>query len=360
MSDAEFLSALRDNARTVVADHCTGPGLHRFIDQTTEGLDRSLWTTAAELGWLTLAIPEACGGLGVGTAETAALQQELGRAVAPIPYLSTILVQKALALWPSSAPGAAFFPALGTGEMIAAAGPIGSSALTAERVGDGKVRISGTCAPILDGAIADLFLLPVGEPGGLVLVRRATGLTTEALPVADRTRSVARLRCNGVEVSEDHVLLGSGAEDLGKVLADEARILIANDAIGGADATLEKTVEYLKARVQFGKPIGSFQALKHRCADHKIRIEAARLLVETAARTEDRALWASLAKFAACDAYAMVAADSVQLHGGIGFTWEHDAHLYLKRALLNQLLFGTSAEEQDRSAALLLAMENER
>jgi alkylation response protein AidB-like acyl-CoA dehydrogenase len=196
----------------------------------------------------------------------------------------------------------------------------------------------------------------------LALMRRSSGLTTEALPVADRTRSVVRLRCEAVEVPEDHVLLGAGAVELGKILADEARILIANDAIGGADAILEKTVEYLKTRIQFGKPIGSFQALKHRCADHKIRIEAARLLVgrATAARTEERGLWASLAKFAACDAYAALAADSVQLHGGIGFTWEHDAHLYLKRALLDQFLFGTSAEEQDRAAELLLATENGR
>jgi alkylation response protein AidB-like acyl-CoA dehydrogenase len=154
-------------------------------------------------------------------------------------------------------------------------------------------------------------------------------------------------------------VFGDEAVRLINALGDEARVLIASDAVGGGEAILEKTLEYLKTRVQFGKPIGSFQALKHRCADHKVRLEAAKFLVEKAhtAPQEERSLWASIAKFSACDVYADLAADSVQLYGGIGFTWEHDAHLYLKRALFSQFLLGGSANEQDRAAGLLIAAE---
>jgi alkylation response protein AidB-like acyl-CoA dehydrogenase len=369
MADAEFLLALRDSARDVVADHCAPHQLHQFIDRSgpdQERLDRGLWKAAAELGWLTLAIPEQHDGLGAGIVEIAVLQQELGRALAPIPYLSTVLVQRALTLWPHSKVQTEFFPAFGSGEVIAAIGPIasGGSNLVADPIGNGKVRIKGECAFVLEGSVADLFLLPVNAGGksGLALLRRGAGAETAHLPVADRTRNVASLRCEGIEVSVDQVLIGAQAVELAEVLADDARILIANDCVGGAEAILDKTVEYLKTRVQFGKPIGSFQALKHRCADHKVRNEAAKLLVTkaTQAAQAERGLWVGIAKFAACDAYQSVAADSVQLHGGMGFTWEHDSHLYLKRALLNQLLFGNSAESQDRAVTLLLAQEGGR
>jgi alkylation response protein AidB-like acyl-CoA dehydrogenase len=137
-------------------------------------------------------------------------------------------------------------------------------------------------------------------------------------------------------------------------------LAIACDSIGGAKAVLDPTVAYLKTREQFGKPIGSFQALKHRCAEHKVAIEAADALVRDAVErwsndAADAALFAALAKALACDVYAGVATDAVQLHGGIGFTWEHVCHRYLKRAKLNQTLFGGSAAHRDRAAQLLLA-----
>jgi alkylation response protein AidB-like acyl-CoA dehydrogenase len=364
MSDAEFLSALRDSACDVLADHCASHQLHGFVDGEGEAFDRKLWKMAADLGWLGLAAPERCGGLGAGIVETAALQRELGRFAAPIPYISTVLVERALAHWRPSSIADAFCSALCAGEKVAGAGQIGSGrdgGLRAERV-DGKFRIEGTCALVLDGTGADLFLLSVrvpGEAAGLALLQASDGLKVEPLPVADRTRAVARLVCNDVVAPAETVLLGSPAAELTTMLADDARILIASDALGGAEAIFDKTVDYLKTRIQFGKPIGSFQALKHRCADHKVRIEAAKFLVDRAAAAsqDERSLWAGLAKFNACDAYAAIAGDSVQLHGGIGFTWEHDAHLFLKRAKLNQHLFGDSAEEQDRAARLLSAME---
>jgi alkylation response protein AidB-like acyl-CoA dehydrogenase len=274
-----------------------------------------------------------------------------------------MLVARALTLWPHAAPRTNWLPKLAAGESIGAVGPLAAddSGLDASRL-DGQYRINGECAPLLDGNIADRFLVRISTQAGpgIALLERSPGLETHAMPTADRTRTVATLRCHDVTVPSDQVLCGDEAAAVSEQLADEARILIAADAVGGAQAILDTTVEYLKIRVQFGKPIGTFQALKHRCADHKVALEASKRLLEHAkARLEapDRGTWASLAKFAACDCYAALAGDGVQLHGGIGFTWEHNAHLFLKRALLDQCLFGNSAQQQDRAAALLLAGE---
>jgi alkylation response protein AidB-like acyl-CoA dehydrogenase len=195
---------------------------------------------------------------------------------------------------------------------------------------------------------------------GIAILERAAGLEIEKLPVADRTRSVARLRCHDVRVPANHVVQRAQALRLAAQLTDEARILIAGDCIGGAEALLEATVEYLKTRRQFSKPIGSFQALKHRCADHKVKLEASRRLVQRAilgCDSDRRTSWAAMAKFSACNCFADIASDSIQLHGGIGFTWQHDAHLFLKRALLNQFMFGDGARLQDEVAARLMAGE---
>jgi alkylation response protein AidB-like acyl-CoA dehydrogenase len=346
----------------VLQEHCTSDRLHRVIEQPA-AYDQDLWRMAGELGWLTLAVPEEHGGLGAGIAAIAALQEELGRYLAPIPFHSSALLARALTLWPHEAARAQWLPTLASGETIGALGSLvaSSSSLAAARL-ESSYRISGECAPVLEGAIAGLFLLSVAtETGpGLALIARSTQMETQALPVADRTRGVASLRCRNVEVSADHVLSGAEAATLLQQLADEARLLIASDCVGGAQAILDVTVDYLKIRVQFGKPIGSFQALKHRCADHKVSLEVSKRLLKRAALESDArqcSTWASLAKFSACDCYAALAGDGVQLHGGIGFTWEHSAHLFLKRAVLNQFLHGDSAQQQDRVAELLLAAE---
>jgi alkylation response protein AidB-like acyl-CoA dehydrogenase len=359
--DTDLICALRENARRVLTDRCASDQLHRFVNQETDRYDAKLWRTAAELGWLALAVTEEHGGLGAGIVEVAALQEELGRFLAPVPFHSCALVARALALWPRDVIRAEWLPRLATGEIIGAVGPFfpSSSSLTAVR-SSSAWKIKGECVPVLDGEIADVFLVSVStEAGpGIAFVGRSTGLAVCTLSVADRTRTVATLHCQNIEVPADHLLCGSEAAALSERLADEARILIASDSLGGAQAILDTTVEYLKARVQFGKPIGSFQALKHRCADHKVSLEASKRLLGRAMLefgTTQRATWTSLAKFSACDCYAALAADGVQMHGGIGFTWEHNAHLFLKRALLNQFLFGDSAQQQDRAAQLLIA-----
>lgn len=369
MVDAELLNALKDGARDVLADQCASPQLHHFIDHGEAAYDRALWTIAADLGWLMLAVPEAHGGLGGGVEEAATLQRELGRFLAPVPILTTVLVELALARWPLAAVPADLLPRLATGTVTAGVGQIGrgqtgsgSSTLKARREGN-MLTIDGECRGILDGAAADILLVEVAaEDGGrgLALLERGPGVVTQPEPIADRTRTLVTLSCRAATVSADRALFGADAATVAEELARNAAILIANDAIGGAEALLDLTVEYLKTRVQFGKPIGSFQALKHRCANHKVAIEAARTLVDRAqAETGPAAAdaWAGLAKSSACDAYAAIGVDAVQMHGGIGFTWEHDAHLYFKRAALDQYLFGSSADQLDRVGALLLAAE---
>jgi alkylation response protein AidB-like acyl-CoA dehydrogenase len=362
MADAELISALRDSAQGVVADHCTSQRLHAFIDRNDAPFDCELWKIAAELGWFSIATPERYGGMGAGLTEMAALQMELGRGTAPIPFLSTVLVTRALALWPHEQVAGKYLPGLASGESVGAVAQLGKGehALRAEIIG-GAVRVSGQCSFVLDGAGADLFLAPIrsasGDVGGTLLLPRAFGVTTERRPAADRTRTVVLLRCEGLDVPADHALFGSEALEVAETVSSEACVLLAHDAIGGVEMIFDKTVDYLKTRMQFGKAIGSFQALKHRCADHKVNIEATKFLTQKAAQCapDARASWAAMAKFHACDTYAAVAADCVQLHGGIGFTWEHDAHLFLKRALLNQAVFGDSASQLDQAAGLLTA-----
>jgi alkylation response protein AidB-like acyl-CoA dehydrogenase len=182
-------------------------------------------------------------------------------------------------------------------------------------------------------------------------------VTVTPRPTMDRTRSLCDVVFDDVEIAPEQVLNVTPAH-WGELL-DHASVALACDSIGGATHILEKTVEYLRTRVQFNRAIGSFQALKHRCATWKILQEAASALTSNAAQmlaadAEQRASSASSAKFYACDAYAAIAGDAVQLHGGIGFTWEHDCHLFLKRAKLNQVLFGSAIEHRERVARIVL------
>jgi alkylation response protein AidB-like acyl-CoA dehydrogenase len=359
--DTEMVGALRESAQRIVGDHCSSQLLHRLIDQGV--YDEALWQQIGELGWLAVMLPEEMGGLGGGIAEVAALQQELGRATAAIPFHSTTMAARAVALWPHDEVRALWLDRVAAGQLIGSIPALEARGgeIVAARQGD-LYRLDGEFAPMLEGAIADLFVLQIVVDGApaVAITERAAGLESKALPVADRTRGVARIACRNVEIPASQVLTGAEAAKLGGLLGAEARLLVAADALGGTQAILDASVEYLKIREQFGKPIGTFQALKHRCADHKLSLEVSRRILGKAIASiadADRDKWSRMAKFTVCDAYAEVAADGVQLHGGIGFTWEHDAHVFLKRALLSTYLFGESALHQDRVAALLAPKE---
>lgn len=363
MADEQLLAALRANAEEVLSDLCPAGAVHRFIAKG-EPYDRGLWEKAAELGWLALSIPEAFGGLGGGIPELAVLQRAIGARLTPIPFLGTALLGEALALWPAKDIAAALLPELATGALIGAIGPIGdcSSATLSTTIGDQGIVLEGTCSGIVDAGAADWLLLEVMDPNGekgLALVSSAAaGLELQRLPMADHTRTVSKLSCRGVVLAPGYANFGTRAEELINKLTEVATLLIACDSIGGAFAIFELTIEWLQTRQQFGKPIGSFQALKHRSADLKVAVEMADVLVKEAIKrtsTGDTGAWPALAKFQACEAYQAIASDSVQMHGGIGFTWEAQPHLFLKRASLNCMLFGNSADQLDRAAVTALS-----
>lgn len=360
------LDALRESIRDVLDVEASDQKAHRFVDGDG-GVAIELWNKAAELGWFSLAIPEAHGGMGLGLAELAVVQEELGRKAAPLPYLATVLVAESLHHGGTPAQQAAWLPRLAAGEIHASLRipepGDGPARLRLSRGSDGRIRLDGEIEELLDGAGAHLVLVEAATEQGascfLLVEPERDGVTIEKQSLWDLTRHLGRARCDGLVLPEER-RLDMDAARLRPFLLDRSAIAIACDAIGGADAIFLQTLDYLKTREQFGRPVGSFQALKHRCADMKVALEVSRAMVAEAIAKSvlgapDASLHASLAKLQACDVAASIAEEAVQLHGGIGFAWEHACHLFLKRAKLNQALGGGAAAQADRAAQLLIA-----
>jgi alkylation response protein AidB-like acyl-CoA dehydrogenase len=350
MTELLDLGELREAVRDVLANR-RGDTFDIPGDEG-RGLDRALWTEMGQLGWLGLAIPEAHGGLDQGIAHLGVLYEELGRELASVPVLPTMLVAAAIARHGDDAARARWLPAIGVGDCLAAIalpGEGGEASLANEAV-------SGTLDHVAFGDVADLLAVPVraGDATALALVPAdAPGLTVTQRPVVDLTRSMARVTLAAVQPAAVLTIDRAGWD----ALADHAAMALARDAVGASAALLERTVDYLKIREQFGRPIGSFQALKHRAADWKVKVEAATALARhTAALLDESGVavsaTASEAKAYACDTFAALAGDAVQLHGGIGFTWEHPCHLFLKRAKLSQQLHGSATAHKERAARL--------
>ncbi|MCL2581320.1 MAG: acyl-CoA/acyl-ACP dehydrogenase [Streptosporangiales bacterium] len=287
-----------------------------------------------ELGLTALAVPESLGGADATLAEVMVAVEETGRVLAPVPYLPTALAAAILA----EAGVEDFVPGLADGTLTAALA-LGPGVTTFSGDADGG-KLSGTVRNVLDGPEADVFLVRVA--GALVAVRAADAAVTP-VETLDQTRGQALVRFTGAPA----VRVGDGD------FADRAEGLLwtalAAESAAAAAQCLSRCVEYLKTRVQFGRPIGEFQALKHRCADLAAELESAWMTAHAAVRAalsdpEEFAIAAPLAKRYCADAFFRAAAEMIQLHGGIGFTWEHDAHRYLKRAKSTQLLHGTPAE----------------
>lgn len=349
MREATELEELRASFREVLDDIVAAGDIRRYVDAGAARCD-ALWSKAAELGWFAVLTPEAYGGLGMDRAVAAMLYEELGRVTAPLPIIGALAASDAIARYGSKEQRTSWLPRLASGETAT----LGAGAVIANDAGlcFAKGKLSGETQDLLDGAEAALLLAPTRD--GWVLAD-AAGFGFERIELVDRTRSLANARIDGADAS-----LLAESDVVARTLRVHLGVAIACDSIGGAKAVLDLTVGYLKMREQFGKPIGSFQALKHRCAEHKVAIEAAdALLAETVQRWAnddvDAELHSALMKALACDVYAAVATDAVQLHGGIGFTWEHACHLYLKRAKLNQALFGTSSAHRDVAARLFVA-----
>jgi alkylation response protein AidB-like acyl-CoA dehydrogenase len=330
----------------------------RALMETEKGYDPGLWREHAELGWQAMAIPEEYGGAGFGFLEQVVLLEEMGRSLYPAPFFSTaVLAANTLLLGGTEEQKLAHLPGIASGETVATVaftepnGRWDASGIeaTATRDGDGWV-IDGTKSFVLDGHVADLLIVAArtdSDGVGLFLVPGdAAGVTRRRLETMDMTRKQAEVGLAAVRVPGEALLgvEGGGAQVLEDVLR-VAAVALAAEQVGGAQRCLDMAVEYAKVRVQFGRPIGSFQAIKHKCADMLVAVESARSAAYYAAWAasvgdEELALVAPLAKSYCSEAYFNCAAENIQVHGGIGFTWEHDAHLYFKRAKSSELMFG--------------------
>jgi alkylation response protein AidB-like acyl-CoA dehydrogenase len=356
---------LRGSVRRFLADKAPLPRVRELME-TDSGIDRKVWDQAgAQLGLVGLAIPEEYGGSGFTFAEQAIVLEELGAALYGGPFLaSAVLAATALLASPDESARRDLLPGIASGETIATLAftedggswDPGATRLSAVAAGDGW-RLDGHKSFVLDGAAAGLILVLAVADGALSLFAvdaAAPGLRATVLPTLDQTRKLARLTFDGVPAR----LIGTpgdGAAVAGRVL-DVAAIALAAEQLGGAQRALDMAVEYSKVRHQFGRPIGSFQALKHRMADLLLDVESLRSAVTYAAAavagdSDEVPVVAPLVQAFASDTYFRVAAENIQIHGGIGFTWEHDAHLYFKRAKSSELLLGDGSHHRERLAA---------
>ena len=353
------------------------PSEVRRLMETPEGCDRAVWEQLSrELGLPAVHIPEEYGGQGFSFVELCIATEEMGRALLCAPWFaSVVLAGGAILEGATETRKKELLPAIASGETLATlavAEPTGRWAghwdatgvtLTAESA-NGAFRLDGEKSYVLDGHTADLIVVVARAPGSsgddglsfFTVAGDADGLERRALATADATRKQAGLRFSGVR-AELLSELGAGGPALARTL-DLAAIALANESVGGAQKVLEESVEYAKTRVQFGRPIGSFQAIKHKCADMLLEVELARSAACYAAAAvaegdEEVPALASLAKALASDAYMKAAAENIQIHGGVGFTWEHDAHLYFKRAKSSEVFLGDPAYHRELLAQRL-------
>ena len=316
------------------------------------GYDEAVWSAMAEQGWLAIELPEDDGGLGMGMVELAVLCEEIGRRLVAAPFLPTIVALGALCGDEARADTATkeWREALGQGEAVGCVAVVpGADRLTVAGT-EGRIRLSGQTAPVAYAPSADVAVV---QAGGSVygVDLRAEGRPAP-LSAMDRTREL------GVLAFDRTPARFLGGEDAATLLLDRAATLASAEMLGAADHVLALTVQYAKDRVQFGKPIGSFQAVKHMLADALVDVEGMRSTAYyaawcAAAADPERSLSASMAKAWCSDASRRVMATGLQVHGGIGFTWEHEMHLYLKRAQLDQVSYGDAAAHRDRIATLL-------
>ena len=363
---SEEQDQLRDAVRKFLEAKSPETEVRRLME-TTEGYDPAVWSQMAnELGLQSLHIPEAYGGQGFTWVELGIVLEEQGRALLCAPYFSTVvLAANAIMNAGTEDQKAALLPGIASGETIATlaftepSGKWDAAGITLEATPDGDgATLTGTKMFVLDGHIANLIVVVARAAGSTdedgisfyTVDGDAAGLTRTALATMDQTRKQAKLEFDGVQAT----LLGTagaGWAALSKTL-DQASVGLCNEMVGGAQYVLDESVQYAKDRVQFGRPIGSFQAIKHKCADMLLETESAKSAAYYAAwaaaeDNDELPVVASLAKAYCSDAYFHSAAENIQIHGGIGFTWEHDAHLYFKRAKSSEILFGDATYHRE-------------
>ena len=348
---AELRSAVRD----LLHDECTEADVRRVMD-SADGFDRDLWAKLAAQGVTGLLVAPEYGGVGLGVLELEAVAEETGAVLRPAPFLSSAVLTVALVQAAGTdadkqrlLPGLADGTAIGTVAVTGARGTWTPDGVDVRAAADGT--LTGTAHYVTHGQIADVILVVAQTEDGPAVFQvtpDAPGFERTAATVFDPTTPLSTYTLNATPAQR----IGAAGWDAIQRALDLAVIALAGEQAGGARRIFDITVDYLKTRIQFGRPIGSFQALKHMAADLLLRVESATSAAQhAAARFEDaqtRAGAVALAGFACAEAYADTAMQAIQMHGGIGFTWEHPAHLFLRRARTGLQLFGDSAAHRER------------
>jgi acyl-CoA dehydrogenase len=357
--------SLRDQARKFLAEHSSSARVRRILDGAAL-YDVELWKGMGEMGWLGTAIPETHGGAGFGYLELCVIAEELGRSLAPTPFSSTIyLAAEALLLAGNEAQKKRWLPRIARGDAIGcfalAEGAHVATPGNLSTRGDGG-RVSGTKIPVADGDVAD-FAVVVGSEAagraGLFLVDlKGAGVTRAPVTTVDPTRSHARIVFDGA-AAEPLGAAGAGWPLVERIL-DRAAVLVAFEQLGGAQAALDMAKEYALGRFAFGRQIASFQAIKHKLADMYVAVELARSNAYYGAwalskDAPELPVAAATARVAATEAYYQAAKENIQIHGGMGFTWEFDCHLHYRRAKLTGLMLGSARRWKDLLVARLEA-----
>jgi len=364
---------LRETARRFLAEESPSAFVRKMMDNTV-GITPELWRKMAELGWLGLIYPEEYGGAGGSFVDLTVILEEMGRVVFPGPYSSTLLLGGlAILEGGDGTQKKAWLPRIATGEArvtLAWTEPNGrwdaeGITLTARRDGDAFV-LTGTKLFVPDAHTADALVVAARTGSGpeagvslFLLPRESPGVTVTLLPTMDHTRKLCEVTFSVTRVPADALLgeAGRGWRILQRVI-DRATVGLCAEMCGGTQRVLEMCTDYAKVRQAFGRPIGAYQAVKHKCADMLLLTENAKSITYYAAwavseDVPEDSLAASMAKAYTSDAYRKVAQDGIQIHGGIGFTWDHDLHLYFKRAKSSEVTFGDATFHRERVAQLI-------
>ena len=363
---------LRRTARDFLAE-CAPMTLVRDVMESSASHSPEVWKQMAELGWMGLALPEQYGGADLGMVELCIVLEELGRSLAPVPFLPTAIASSLILEAGGEAQKQAWLRRIGAGEAVATLAITeergtenpGDLAARATSEGDDWV-LDGRKLFVPDAGSAEVLVVVArtggeGQSGlGLFVVPRETaGVEVAAMSSMDLLRPLYEVSFRGVKLPAD-ALLGGDRDAwprLARVL-DRGRVMIAAEMVGGAEKCLENSVAYAKERVQFGKPIGVNQAIKHKCADMLFEVESAKSITYYAAwaareNNDEAPITAAMAKAYVSDAYRHTSAENIQIHAGVGFTWEYDCHLYLKRAKSDEAWLGDATFHRERVAQML-------
>jgi len=350
--------ALQDAVRSYLRDRF-GPAQVRALydDPTTDGVPEALWRSTGEQGWLAVLVPEEHDGIGLGLLDASVLARAFGAGTVPGPWLGTVLLGEAVRLAGSKEQQAALLPAVAAGEVKGAVALLATGSATTPPATVTGSTLTGDLGLVEYAAVADRLVVAAAGADGVELYLvdpSGAGVTISGHDVLDRTTRLSTVLLDGAAGER---LDGGGA--VFQELLDRAAVLVASDLVGIARKALTDTIDYDKTRVQFGKPVGSFQAIKHDLADLHVAVTMAEHAATYAAYAidigaDDHELAASIAKAKAGDVADTAVSAMIQYHGGIGYTWEHDAHFYFKRSKRLEHTFGDAVQHRERIARLVI------